>query len=85
MAMKQFRIVSLQQFKLEKDHSLQIRAMVRLRDAIDEYPGRSQEEKERLWKRLRLVLNGSDITVHFATYPQIEKMTDWTDLSALEM
>ena len=58
MAMKQFRIVSLQQFKLEKDHSLQIRAMVRLRDAIDEYPGRSQEEKERLWKRLRLVLIG---------------------------
>ena len=32
--------------------------MARLRDAIDEYPGRSQEEKERLWKRLRLVLIG---------------------------
>ena len=37
---------------------VQPRAMARLRDAIGEYPGRSQEEKDRLWRRIRLVLIG---------------------------
>jgi len=49
----QFRILSLGQFRPEKDHALQLRALARLRDEILE--GEKAEEK---WQRVRLVLVG---------------------------
>ena len=49
----QFRVLSLGQFRPEKDHPLQVRAIARLRDKVTEEMGVSQEERERRWKRVR--------------------------------
>ncbi len=49
----QFRVLSLGQFRPEKDHPLQVRALARLRDKITEEVGVSQEERETRWKRVR--------------------------------
>ncbi len=49
----QFRVLSLGQFRPEKDHPLQVRAIARLRDKITEETGVSQEERERRWSRVR--------------------------------
>jgi len=52
------RIISLGQFRPEKDHPLQIRALARVRDLINEDKGLSQEQKDKKWENIRLVLIG---------------------------
>ena len=60
-----FRILSLGQFRPEKDHPRQIRALARLRDLLMEEPGVSEREREARWDSVRLVLAGGVRNVEF--------------------
>ncbi|TRY73648.1 hypothetical protein TCAL_12485 [Tigriopus californicus] len=51
-------LVSLGQFRPEKDHPLQIRSMAKIRDKLLRREDRSNEENEKAWEKLKLVLIG---------------------------
>ena len=55
-SMSEYRIVSLGQFRPEKDHPLQIRTMARVRDAIYDDVDMSQEEKDAEWEKVMQLL-----------------------------
>lgn len=46
------QIISLGQFRPEKDHPLQIRALAKVRDAIFNDSTKSEEEKDQVWEQV---------------------------------